>query len=316
MKLTVLICTHNRLSLLQRTVRYLDQAERPAGVPCEILVIANGCTDGTLEWLQQRSGPAAGEGLPLRYADEPRLGKSFALNHAIELLAGSDPDQQLLAFVDDDHRVDAAYLPGVVRAATEFPGFGIYCGRILPDWDGREPGWVHDQGPYQVYPLPVPRFERGDQPLLMTPDIGIPGGGNLALRYGVFERVGGFSTGLGPQGHDLAGGEDSEFVLRAQQKGERIQYVPWFTQYHWVDLERLKLSYLLRKSYQRTQVTTGLTSEGERRGVAAVPLYLWRKLATYMAKGLFSLSWPRTRFFLMRTAATLGEIAAFSGKRD
>lgn len=312
MKLTVLICTYNRLQLLQRTIRYLREAKRPEGVACEILVVANGCNDGSVAWLQgHQTRPERSQRdsrhppLPLRFIEESRLGKSFALNAAIDALAGSDPDQHLLAFVDDDHRVDPAYLVGAVRAASEFPDFGLFCGRIIPDWDGREPGWVHDQGPYRVYPLPVPRFERGDQPRPMTPDVGIPGGGNLVLRYGVFERVGRFATDFGPRGHDLAGGEDSEFVLRAQEKGERIQYVPWFTQYHYVDLERLKFSYLLRKSYQRTRATTGLRED------KGVPRYLWRKLLIYAAQGLWSLSWPRTRFYMMRVAATWGEVAAY-----
>jgi len=311
MKLTVLICTHNRLQLLQRTLRYLQEAERPAGVDCEILVLANGCNDGSVAWLagySEHSQRDTGDPvLPLRVIEEPRLGKSFALNTAIDSLAGSDPDRHLIAMVDDDHRVDPGYLLGAVRAVVEFPGFALFCGRIIPDWDGSEPAWVHDQGPYRIYPLPVPRFERGDQPRPMTPDVGIPGGGNLVLRYGVFERVGGFMTDAGPRGHDLAGGEDSEFVLRAQEKGERIQYVPWFTQYHYVDLERLKFPYLLRKSYQRTRATTGL-GEG---GANGVPRYLWRKLFTYMAQGLWSLSWARTRFYMMRVAATWGEVAAY-----
>jgi len=307
MKLTVLICTHNRLTLLQRTLRYLDEAQRPDGVPCEVLVMANGCDDGSVEWLAERAAQQADGALPLRYAEERRLGKSHALNHAIRLLKGSDPDRHLVAFVDDDHRVDSGYLLGAVKAAQTFPEFPIFCGRILPDWDGREPQWVHEQGRYRIYPLPVPRFERGDQPLAMTPDVGIPGGGNLVLRAGVFERVGGFSTDLGPQGHDLGGGEDGEFVLRAQRLGERIQYVPWFTQYHYVELERLKFGYLLRKSYQRTKASTSLA------GVSGngVPLYQWRKLAGYLGSALFSLSWSRTRFFLVRTAAAWGEVAAF-----
>jgi len=306
MKLTVLICTHNRHELLQRTVHYLDQAKRPQSVACEVLVLANGCDDGSVAWLAQRAERADDGVLPLRYAEEPRLGKSYALNHAIELLRDADAEQHLVAFVDDDHRVDQDYLLGAVRAAREYPDFSMFCGRILPDWDGREPSWVHDDGRYRIYPLPVPRFERGDQPRPMTPDVGIPGGGNLVLRVGVFARVGGFATDFGPRGHDLAGGEDGEFVLRAQRLGECIQYVPWFTQYHYVELQRLQFGYLLRKSYQRTRAST-LLGEGAAGGV---PRYLWRKLLGYVGRAVFSLSWCRTRFFLVRTAAACGEIAA------
>ena len=319
MKLTVLICSHNRKPLLQRTVHFLDQAQRPEDAECEILVLANGCDDGTVAWLSERAGQGVKAGsdqgpgpLPLRFAEEPRLGKTNALNHAIELLRGSDPAQHLVAMVDDDHRVDAQYLVGAARAAREYPDFSMFCGRILPDWDGREPEWVHDDGPYRIYPLPVPRFERGDQPMAMTPDIGVPGGGNLVLRVGVFDRVGGFASDFGPKGHDLAGGEDGEFVLRAQRLGECIQYVPWVLQYHYVELERLETLYLMRKSYQRTKASTRL---GERGGNSGVPRYLWRKLLEYGGGALWSLSWARTRFYLVRAAAAWGEVAAFREPR-
>ena len=313
MKLTVLICSHNRQALLQRTIHYLDQAQRPENVDCEILVVANGCDDGSVAWLTERAGqgmaqaPGSGPGpLPLRFAEEPRLGKTNALNLAIEMFKGSDPDQHLVAMVDDDHRVHTQYLMGAVRAAWQYPDFTLFCGKILPDWDGREPAWVHDDGPYRIYPLPVPRFERGDEPMPMTPDIGVPGGGNLVLRAGVFERTGGFASDFGPKGHDLAGGEDGEFVLRAQRLGERIQYVPWFIQFHYVELERLRTPYLMRKSYQRSKATMRLSSEQQEPGV---PKYLWRKLAGYAGSALWSMNWARTRFYLVRAAAAWGEVA-------
>lgn len=315
MKLTVLICTHNRLTLLRKAIGHLDQAGRPPGVACELLVVANGCSDGTLAWLRQRSVEADG-GLPLRFSEERQLGKSFALNHGIDRLAGSDPNEHLIAFVDDDQRVDSGYLMAVADAVAAFPDRSLFCGRLLPDWDGREPAWVRDQGPYRIYPLPVPRFERGDEPLLMTHELGTPSGGNLIARFGVFERVGGYATELGPRGHDLEGGEDSEFVRRAQGHGEQLQYVPTITQYHWVDLERLKVTYLLRKSYLRTRASARLNEGGDRPAGRIPPLFLWRKLATYVGKGLWSVSWARTRFYLMRVAATLGEFGAYADGRN
>ena len=127
------------------------------------------------------------------------------------------------------------------------------------------------------------------------------------MRREVFDRVGGFSTELGPHGHDLGGGEDIDFVLRCLAAGERIQYVPSVRQYHYVDPDRLRLGYLLRKSFQRSR--SGIRSEPQR--ASSVPLYMWRKLFTYFVLGVFSLSWPRTRFYLVRLAAALGELRGF-----
>ncbi|CAH1202349.1 Arylsulfatase A [Candidatus Nitrotoga sp. BS] len=303
LKLTVLICTHNRANLLERVLTSLNTAQRPE-MPVQILVAANACTDDTVARMQIYEMQQATNGcLPLRLIEVPTPGKSHALNRAIPEI-----DTELAAFVDDDHRVDENYLIAIEQAAQAWPDAGLYCGRILPDWDGTEPEWVHDKGPYRVYPLPVPRYNQGNQPKTITAEEGpIPGGGNLVVRHHVFALAGQFSTELGPHGHDLGGGEDSEYVLRAMIRGVRCQYVPGIVQHHYVDIDRLKLSYLLKKSFQRTRSISRIQGNGR------IPLYMWRKLAEYGFHSVFSHSWAKRRFYWMRTAAALGEV---QGRRE
>lgn len=306
--LTILICTHNRADLLARALDSLNAAQRPAGWDVAILVVANACADDTHALLDAYMRAQAGsDRLPLSWFAEPRPGKSHALNNALTRLAGD-----LVAFVDDDHRVDSTYLQAVCRAAREYPAAGLYCGRILPDWTGGEPAWVHDQGPYRIYPLPVPRFDLGDTPLAVTPDLAIPGGGNLAVRTEWFPRVGPFSTDLGPTGHDLGGSEDMDWVLRALQLGATLQYCPNIVQHHYVDHDRLTLSYIVRKAYKRSASTIGLEDRNTGQGV---PLYLYRKLATYGLNALTAWNAARRRFYLVRSAATLGEISGHRARR-
>lgn len=296
--ITVLICTHNRADLLERVIDSLNAAERPQ-TPVQLLVAANACTDDTVARMRayQAAQPQSGR-LPLELLEVPTPGKSHALNAAIPQIA-----TELVAFVDDDHRVDKHYLCAIEAAASRWPDAGLYCGRILPDWDGSEPEWVHDEGPYRIYPLPVPRYDQGDAPKTISAAEGpIPGGGNLAVRREVFSACGQFSTELGPHGHDLGGGEDSEYVLRALERGVRCQYQPDMIQFHYVDNERLTLPYLLRKGYQRTRSTARIHGRGK------VPLYMWRKLGEYMFQSTFCLSWAKRRFFLVRTAAAMGEL--------
>ena len=273
-------------------------------MPVKILVAANACTDETVVRMQAYQASQNEQGwLPLRLIEVPAPGKSHALNRAIPEI-----DTELTAFVDDDHRVDENYLVAIEQATTTWPDAGLYCGRILPDWDGSEPEWVHDTGPYRIYPLPVPRYDQESQPKTITPEEGpIPGGGNLVVRRHVFELAGKFSTELGPHGHDLGGGEDSEYVLRAMSRGVRCQYIPDMVQHHYVDTARLKLGYLLKKSFQRTRSTSRIHGNGR------VPLFMWRKLAEYGFHSLFSLSWAKRRFYWVRTAAALGEL---QGRRE
>lgn len=296
--LTILICTHNRVDLLARVLASLNAAKRPA-MPVQILVAANACTDDTMAHMRAyQTQQASNSWLPLRMIEVPTPGKSHALNRAI-----SEIETELTAFVDDDHRVDVNYLVAIEHAAQSWPDAGLYCGRILPDWDGTEPDWVHDEGPYRIYPLPVPRYDQGTQPKTITAEEGpIPGGGNLVVRHHVFKLTGQFSTELGPHGHDLGGGEDSEYVLRALSRGIHCQYTPYMMQHHYVDMDRLKLGYLLKKGFQRTRATSRI------HGTGRVPLYMWRKLAEYVFHSVFSLSWAKRRFYWMRTAATLGEL--------
>jgi arylsulfatase A-like enzyme/GT2 family glycosyltransferase len=298
--LAILICTHNRAELLARVLVSLNQAARPSDWSVRLLVAANACTDGTHDLLEAyRRSRAETGAIELEWFAEPTPGKSHALNSAIPRLTGD-----IVAFVDDDQRVDAGYLVNICRAAQAYPDATMFCGRMLPDWDGSEPVWVHDEGRYRIYPLPVPRYDQGANPTPIDVETGpLPGGGNLFLRIDVFARTGGFSTELGPKGHDLGGGEDSAFVLHALTSGECLQYVPDVLQYHYVDVERLRFSYLLRKAYQRSRSSSRVHHEG-----GGVPLYMWRKLAEYGAKAALPLNWPRTRFYLMRVASTLGEV--------
>jgi GT2 family glycosyltransferase len=304
--LTILISSHNRAGLLDRTLRYLNEARHPGDWAVDALVVANACTDRTHALLDLHACAASdsatrGTGLPLRWVAEPRMGKSHALNCAIPLLTS-----QWVAFVDDDHRVDSAYLESVCRAAEAYPKADILCGRILPDWDGSEPAWVHDNGPYRIYPLPVPRYDLGDSPLASPHETATPGGGNLVLRTTLFDTVGDFSTVYGPVGRGLGGAEDHEWVLRAIAAGASVQYVPDIVQHHYVDSARLKLGYLMRKAYERSASAVRL--EGTGNGKGFVPAYMIRKAGVYSLAAMTSVGAQQRQFHLVRLAASLGEI--------
>jgi glycosyltransferase involved in cell wall biosynthesis len=289
--LTVLICTHNRRPLLEKAMDSLDRTRPPEGWTVNVFVMANACSDDTLAWLAQRSGQ-----LPLRFDHEPLAGKSNALNRALPLM-----DSDCIAFVDDDHRVDEGYIEAVCRAFDARPDADLLCGRILPDWDGTEPAWVHDTGPYRIYPLPVPRFDLGDTTMDVSPDVAIPGGGNLAIRTAWCAKIGAFSTELGPQGHDLGGAEDLEWVKRALALNARLVYAPDMIQYHYVDGARLRTDYVVRKAFIRSSSVARI--DGTRPAA-----YMLRKAAGYFGSAATSLSGRRRRHYLVRLAAALGEL--------
>lgn len=307
-RLTVLICTHDRVNLLAKALASLNAAARPPGWAVDILVAANACRDGTHAMLDAYDQPAGEHGnLPLAWLAEPVPGKSNALNTALPRI-----DSDIVALVDDDHRVDAEYLAAVCRAAESHPEADLFCGRILPDWDGSEPAWVHDTGPYRIYPLPVPRFDQGEVGCELTADMAVPGGGNLFLRTAWTGKIGSFATDMGPTGHDLGGAEDLDWVLRGLRLGARLRYVPEMVQYHYVDAARLTLGYLMRKAYIRTASTARL---GPQTVTGGVPRYLYRKIAEYGIKACTAIGTSRRRFYLVRSAAALGEFAGHRRQR-
>ncbi|HEY9193777.1 MAG TPA: glycosyltransferase family A protein [Methyloversatilis sp.] len=289
--LTILICTHNRRALLAKTLHSLEGVHRPDGWQVDIFVMANACSDDTLPFLKTYHGS-----LPLRFDEELHPGKSHALNHAFSLL-----DSDLVAFVDDDHRVAPGYLDALTSAFDQECAPDLICGRILPDWDGSEPGWVHEKGRYRIYPLPVPRFDMGDTACPLTPERGVPGGGNLAVRREWLNRIGPFSTELGPQGHNLGGAEDIDWVLRGLSLGAKLYYTPAMLQYHYVDGARLRTGYIVRKAFIRSSSVARVD------GVKPAA-YMLRKALGYLGSVATSLSSHRRRHYLVRLAASLGEL--------
>lgn len=152
MKLTVIICTHNRFQLLASAIDSLNAAHKPDHCEINILVIANACTDETVSKLQQyRELQPEYNLLPLSFAEEPKAGKSYALNRAVNQVR-----EGYLCFIDDDHRVDLNYFAAIAKAINNFPDTALFCGPIFPDWQGDEPDWIHD------YPrLCLCRLKRG-----------------------------------------------------------------------------------------------------------------------------------------------------------
>ncbi|HFB65876.1 MAG TPA: glycosyltransferase [Aeromonadales bacterium] len=309
MDIEVVICTHNRERLIKKVIASLNNCSLPEKTNISILVLANACSDNTHAFLNEyQTKQKANNLLPLQWNAVPKPGKSHALNYAIPKLQGD-----LIAMIDDDHRISENYFAVLADAFNKYKEVGIFFGKILPDWTGKEPKWAHLQGKYAIYPLPVPHFDKGDESFEYHDKVATPGGGNLALRREVFNKVGDFNTELGPEGHNLGGGEDSDFVKRAISIGIKLRYLPDMVQYHYVDPERFKFSYILTKSFQRSR-SVALISKKE---ITRVPNFIWKKLFVYFFSTIFSFNIDKSRFYTVRLAAALGELSAYrklSGK--
>jgi arylsulfatase A-like enzyme/glycosyltransferase involved in cell wall biosynthesis len=298
-RLAVVVCTHNRAHSLTATLASLYDCGYQGNEAVDIVVIANHCQDGTLAALAQFRSQHDQSRLHLRWLEEPQAGKSYALNTAI---AGTE--NAWLCFIDDDQVVESGYLQALLDGLDAYPHDAILCGRIWPAWDGSEPSWVHAQPPYAIPIRPFPEFDLGTQSLAITPDERFPSGGNITVHRRVFANVGGFAVDLGPTGHNLAGGEDHDFIGRATAQGHTLRYLPDVRQLHAIDVQRTSTLYTLRKSYFRSRSHFLIhAADSQPR------LYMFRKILSHLSKALFTLNPDRRFFYLTRLSASAGELA-------
>ncbi len=272
-RLAVVVCTYNRSASLVDTLGSLWADGYAGPAPIDVLVVANRCTDDTLARLGEFERRHSQDRLRLRWIEEPQPGKSHALNAAIAYT-----HHDALCFVDDDQIAEPGFFAALIRGLGDFPDDDMFCGRIWPAWDGSEPSC----------------------------------GGNITVRRRVFDRVGGFSVALGPTGHNLAGGEDHEFLQRAVDAGFHIRYLPEVRQLHAIDAERTRASYILKKSYLRSRSSFLVDPP-----VSGPRMYMLRKIISHGLRAAAALDADRRFYLMVRTAASVGELmgAVEAGRR-
>lgn len=287
------------MKFLGQALDSLAQAKQPVGVAIEVLVVANACTDGTAEMLTALAEKKVLGGLPLRWVEEPTPGKSYALNRAV-----GETEAKALCFLDDDQFVDISFLEAVADALVAYPEYDIICGKLNPAWDGTEPAWVHETGKYRIPIRPFPEYDFGDAPKEITPGHKLPSGGNITVRRRAFDCAGGFSADLGPEGHNLLGGEDLEFLMRCLRHGLRIGYMPTISQLHAIEQERMSTIYMMRKSYLRSLSSVLMSTSHP----GHMQRYMVVKPLIYLFLSLLSACAGRRFYYLIRLSAASGEL--------
>jgi glycosyltransferase involved in cell wall biosynthesis len=125
MDISIVICTHNRVRHLEKCLRAL-MPQATAATRCEVLVVANACSDGTAALV--RNWPAVPL-MPLRLIEEPTPGLSIARNAGAAAAAG-----RTVIHLDDDAVPMPQWLGAYARYFAEHPEVGAGGGSIEPDW--------------------------------------------------------------------------------------------------------------------------------------------------------------------------------------
>ena len=205
MNIIAVVVTYNRLSLLKRTVAALRAQTRQLG---EIIVVNNGSTDGTGEWLAAQTG--------LHVVEQGNEGGSGGFYAGIR--KACEHGAEAVWCMDDDVFPQAECLERLLQAKAAYPETGILAPRRLQN--GKI--FCHDFTAYNLT-NPFASMYRGKlakrsvtEP---TPVAGTAFEGPLIMRP-VIDKIGLPNRDL------FIFCDDTDYCLRAHLAGFGLLYVP------------------------------------------------------------------------------------------
>lgn len=209
----------------------------------EIVVVDNApVTDETARLLSEEFGV---ESPRVRYLREDAPGSASARNRGLR-----DVEGELVAFTDDDVRVDHHWLTELARGFTIEPDAACVSGLLVPwELESAPQLWFEEYGGFsqgfdrRVYDLDEHR--PSDDPLYPYAAGRFGTANNLAFRRSTLLALGGFDPALG-NGTPALGGVDFEMLLRTILRGHRILYQPAAIVHH---LHRVDYQSLQRQIY-------------------------------------------------------------------
>jgi glycosyltransferase involved in cell wall biosynthesis len=230
--LSIVVPTRNRPELLADALKALDVALRPGD---ELIVVDSASTDPRVRDVAEAVGA--------RYVRCDRPGAALARNAGWRAARN-----ELIAFTDDDVRVDEDWPDQVDAVFAAHPDVAFVTGRVLepPDETGAErPVAIKDD----PEPYVIDARTRGH--LGQT--------ANTGVRRSAMERIAGFDEQLGPGGPLGAIAEDVDLYDRLLGAGYVGRYDPSVLVYHvqWrarTQLLRLDWHYGLGSGYRVAKV--------------------------------------------------------------
>ena len=228
LSVSIVIATKGRLDGLQRLFSSLEKVPDWHEIRPEVIV-GNNADDPlvarSVQDLVEAFNKEVGNVRHLREAHptQPRA-KCRTQNIAIGQAQGD-----IIAFIDDDVEVAPQWL-GALHDFFQSRPFDAMQGAILvPPEMQNDQDFLRAYHRYRTIPFVQYRPEMAEITTLT--------GANIAMRRGLFSRVGLFDERLGPGRSGIS--EDVEFAQRMIRQGGRIGYEPKAAVYHEVDWNRL-----------------------------------------------------------------------------
>jgi len=248
---SIILCTRNRASQLETTLRAFQAVTVPDGWRVELLVADNGSVDRTAEVVRAASHPS----IEIRRVYEPRPGKSRAQNTAMAQARG-----EVLLFTDDDVEPAASWVENMARPLLEKRCEAV-VGRILLAEHLRRPWFT----PMHSIWLAEAR----------EPDPAASGlvGASMGIHRSVFDIIDTFDEELGPGASGF--GEETLVGLQMKEAGMRIRPVSDTFLIHHPDPSRLLRCNWLASAARFGRTRAYLMHHWEHARVPCPTLHAW-----------------------------------------
>jgi GT2 family glycosyltransferase len=210
-KVSVVVPTYNRVDRLRRVLNALaSQTIRPDRF--EVIVVSDGSTDGTDEFLRQVATP-----FRLRGTSRPNSGPAAARNHGARLAGG-----HLLLFVDDDVVPQQDLLEQHLATHEQAEAEVVVIGPMLTPTDYHPNAFVRWEQAmlYKQYSALIHGQYEATQRQFYT--------GNASVRREFLLTTGGFDE-------RFRRAEDVELARRLHDRGARFIFNPRAVGYHYAE---------------------------------------------------------------------------------
>ena len=230
--ISIVICSHNRSVDVSECVEALMPQ---IGAEAEVILV-DSASDPKNEAEMAKLAmlyPAVN----LTRVDQPGL--SLARNRGVHLAAGD-----WVVFLDDDAVPFPDWLEKLLATVTAAsPTQAVIGGGIYPRWPANMNG-EHLGKRWKMFLS----LAEADRPGSVTEGYTV-NGANYAIRRSVLLDIGGFSEKLGRVGDSLISGDDCLVTSRVLDAGLEATFDPAFKVYHKISRERLKISWILRRTF-------------------------------------------------------------------
>lgn len=208
MSIAVVTATHNRRHLLERCIQSVREQTR---LPDEIIVVDNGSTDGTREWLEAQPDLVVIHQLNSGAAGGFRSGLQLALQR----------DHDWVWCRDDDCLADRMALAELIDTGCHLTGVAVLNSlSVAPDGQSLV-SWVGDLQGRRVWTLQQLRSYRADELVY----------GGTFWNGPLFPKAVLRLVGM-PREEFFTWGEEIEYAARIGQNGIPIRLVPTSVVYH------------------------------------------------------------------------------------